>query len=433
MLSRSLLPRPSSRSSSVLLLQLPSRSYASPPNSPPPSMTTPPPSPPPPSDRDTSLPPLSSYTPPPPPSSTDKPKKVPLFASFLAQKMGIDIDEVKRQAAAQRALPPSEGGGAAYKKPSFKDSLKNAINSNARMGDILRKSREEAEKPRADGTFRDLTFMEKITPIKIEPYKQRKFEDIMSQRTSFILQGLVITGIWLLGVFYPPDFGTLLSPRRAPAGPAAESTAGRAVVKETETSLQELAVVKEYRKLVGWYECRPYTTLPDYAVAHSLTAGTLRGPSKLAIPPIVFAKEDESEALVVVHLGRSLCGHDGIVHGGMVATILDEATGRNALLNLPTKIGVTANLSVNYRAPTKADQFVVIKTKLVERKGRKAVVAAEMWSLSGDKLADATAVYVEPKWAALLSGSGVEELLGKKPEGITVKDAVGVKPSGLFL
>lgn len=44
-----------------------------------------------------------------------------------------------------------------------------------------------------------------------------------------------------------------------------------------------------------------------------------------------------------------------------------------------------------------------------------------------------SAVYVEPKWAALLSGSGVEELLGKKPEGITVKDAVGVKPSGLFL
>jgi len=27
-------------------------------------------------------------------------------------------------------------------------------------------------------------------------------------------------------------------------------------MKETETKLQELEVVKEYRKLVGWYECR---------------------------------------------------------------------------------------------------------------------------------------------------------------------------------
>lgn len=85
----------------------------------------------------------------------------------------------------------------------------------------------------------------------------------------------------------------------------------------------------------------PYSTLPEYAANHSLTAGTLRGPSKLAVAPLVFAKDDESEAIVIIHLGRSLCGHDGIVHGGMVGTILDEATGRNALLNLPTKIGVT--------------------------------------------------------------------------------------------
>jgi len=27
-----------------------------------------------------------------------------------------------------------------------------------------------------------------------------------------------------------------------------------------------------------------------------------------------------------------------------------------AMLNLPEKIGVTANLSINYRAPTRADQ-----------------------------------------------------------------------------
>lgn len=30
---------------------------------------------------------------------------------------------------------------------------------------------------------------------------------------------------------------------------------------------------------------------------NSLTAGSLRGPGKLAIPPMVFAKHDESEAI----------------------------------------------------------------------------------------------------------------------------------------
>jgi hypothetical protein len=73
----------------------------------------------------------------------------------------------------------------------------------------------------------------------------------------------------------------------------------------------------------------PYSTLPPERLAHSLTAGSLRGPGKLAVPPLVFAKEDESEAILVLHFGRSLCGHDGIVHGGMVATVFDEATARN--------------------------------------------------------------------------------------------------------
>jgi acyl-coenzyme A thioesterase PaaI-like protein len=32
---------------------------------------------------------------------------------------------------------------------------------------------------------------------------------------------------------------------------------------------------------------------------------------------------------VVLHLGRALCGHDGIVHGGLLATVFDESLARN--------------------------------------------------------------------------------------------------------
>jgi hypothetical protein len=51
-----------------------------------------------------------------------------------------------------------------------------------------------------------------------------------------------------------------------------------------------------------------------------------------------------------------------------------------------------------------------------------------MWTLAGEQLADATAVFIEPRWAGLLKGSGVEELLGKKP---SVEGALGVQPSAL--
>lgn len=54
----------------------------------------------------------------------------------------------------------------------------------------------------------------------------------------------------------------------------------------------------------------------------------------LAVPPLAFVKTDESEAVLILHLGRSLCGHDGIIHGGMIATIFDEALGRNVRMTM---------------------------------------------------------------------------------------------------
>jgi hypothetical protein len=62
---------------------------------------------------------------------------------------------------------------------------------------------------------------------------------------------------------------------------------------------------------------------------NNFTAGSLRGPGRLALWPLARVKKDESEAVVIIHLGRSLCGHDGIVHGGLLATLLDETLARN--------------------------------------------------------------------------------------------------------
>ncbi len=41
----------------------------------------------------------------------------------------------------------------------------------------------------------------------------------------------------------------------------------------------------------------PYDKFDPQKIHNSLTAGSLRGPGKLAIAPVVFAKEDESEAI----------------------------------------------------------------------------------------------------------------------------------------
>lgn len=269
----------------------------------------------------------------------------------------------------------------------------------------------------------------------------------------------------MAGCFFPFDMAHLLSPRTAPAPHHRESAGGRVYTRQLEAALHELPIVKEFKAKDGWYSTRPYTKLEPQKAQHSLTGGALRGPGMLAVPPMVFAREDESEAVVVVHLGRSMCGHDGIVHGGMVGVVLDEATGRNVSgrqlhslllacqltisgphlcepcrlcstfqptsvspvrqnpctgeatavlpewlmsdLHRPSGPRSPANLNINYRLPTRADQWVVIRTKLVERKGRKVIVGAEMATLDGEILADAKCVFPQPACALFHSRSRV--------------------------
>ena len=66
---------------------------------------------------------------------------------------------------------------------------------------------------------------------------------------------------------------------------------------------------------------------------NNLSAGALRGPGKLALLPLVRVKKDDSEAITIVHVGRGLCGHDGIIHGGLLATLLDECLARTVRRN----------------------------------------------------------------------------------------------------
>ncbi|KZT51539.1 hypothetical protein CALCODRAFT_442901, partial [Calocera cornea HHB12733] len=238
----------------------------------------------------------------------------------------------------------------------------------------------------------------------------------------------VSLGGYALGSAFPPSVIMLLSPRPAAAPPPPDSPEALAQAEKLEAKLMALPQVVELTKKTEgpeaeYYEARPYATYPRERAVNSLTAGALRGAGRLAIPPLVFAKKDESEAKVFVHVGRGLCGHDGIVHGGLTATLLDEALARQAFLNLPSHLGVTATLTVNYRAPLIIvlcnaidtdvfDQFIVIETKLDSVQGRKANVSGRIYDLEGKLLVESSALYVEPKYAKLLVNSDSKHLLG---------------------
>lgn len=212
---------------------------------------------------------------------------------------------------------------------------------------------------------------------------------------------------------YPPQQFTYPMPRSTP--PSADPSI--AYTARLESELQRLPILVSHRSQTDaseWYETRPYRDLSEDRKANSLTAGALRGPGKLAFAPLVRVKRDESESLIFVHVGRGLCGHEGIVHGGLLATLLDEGMGRTAINNLPGKIGFTASLSLNYRAPTKADQFIVLNTKLAALKGRKVWVDGIVQDTNGTVLADAKTMWIQPKYAELMDTKSLSQTMGER-------------------
>ncbi|KAF7353969.1 4HBT domain-containing protein [Mycena venus] len=233
------------------------------------------------------------------------------------------------------------------------------------------------------------------------------------------LVSAVSLGAYTLGAIYPPPPLSLLYPRPAPPPPSdATSPESLAYTAALEVELQALPALRALREEADadeWYETRPHEAIPESARANKLTSGALRGPGRLALFPLARVRKDERKAVVFVHLGRGLCGHDGIIHGGLLATLLDEVLARNAIINFPEKVGVTATLSLKYKAPTRADQFVIIKSELVELKGRKAFVAGRVETLDGTLLVEADGLFIQPRYAKLLNTAVIRQHMGDPP------------------
>lgn len=127
------------------------------------------------------------------------------------------------------------------------------------------------------------------------------------------------------------------------------------------------------------------------------------GPGRVPVFPLAFVEEGK-KLVSISYLSTDLCGHVGMVHGGMLATMLDEGMARCCFAALPNKIGVTASLTVNYRAPSPAGSFVVLKAEVVKTEGRKVWVKGRIELLGdgiepGKVLADGESLFIEPKYA----------------------------------
>jgi uncharacterized protein (TIGR00369 family) len=88
---------------------------------------------------------------------------------------------------------------------------------------------------------------------------------------------------------------------------------------------------------------------------------------------------EKGEIRSTVTVSERFNGYPGIVHGGILAAILDETAGRAILLEGdPDELMVTAKLEVAYRRPTPTDTPLLLVGRLVSRTETRAEAEAEV-------------------------------------------------------
>ena len=107
-----------------------------------------------------------------------------------------------------------------------------------------------------------------------------------------------------------------------------------------------------------------------------------------------FYENSPGEVEVEYTVPEQYQGYPGVVHGGVVAAMLDEVTGRVHMGGVPPRFMFTARLDVRYRKNVPVGQPLRIIGHAGKSRERTAVATAQIFGPDGDLLAEAEAVLV---------------------------------------
>jgi uncharacterized protein (TIGR00369 family) len=91
-------------------------------------------------------------------------------------------------------------------------------------------------------------------------------------------------------------------------------------------------------------------------------------------------------------LGPRYQGGGGMGHGGIIATLLDEAMGK--VCRFRDARAVTAEMSIQYLRPIRIDEEITVEAFETGFKGRNIFQSGEIRNATGDVLAKGTARFV---------------------------------------
>lgn len=102
--------------------------------------------------------------------------------------------------------------------------------------------------------------------------------------------------------------------------------------------------------------------------------------------------EDRNCFVSRFRLDKRYTGPPGHAHGGIIATILDEAMGKvNKLRNV---VAVTAEITVNYLKPVPLNKPLRVESRELKVKGRRHINTGEILNKKGEMLARGRGLFI---------------------------------------
>jgi uncharacterized protein (TIGR00369 family) len=117
------------------------------------------------------------------------------------------------------------------------------------------------------------------------------------------------------------------------------------------------------------------------------------GPDNPAGMHLKFTYDKRRKCFVCrLRLDERYTGPPGHCHGGIIATILDEAMGKvNKLRNV---IAVTSQMTVDYLRPVPLNKALLVESRELSVRGRKHVNVGEIINQKGQVLARGRALFI---------------------------------------
>ena len=106
-----------------------------------------------------------------------------------------------------------------------------------------------------------------------------------------------------------------------------------------------------------------------------------------------FTLDEERQTFVCkFRLSKRYTGPPGHCHGGIIATILDEAMGK--VNKLRQVIAVTAQMTVEYLRPVPLNKPLRVESREVRVRGRQHINMAEIFDQKGEVLARSRGTFI---------------------------------------